>query len=116
MKEELVQKLSSMYTSLYDRSPTQQPEIKILWRWIKSLVLFKNENQQKPEDIRCKNFCEKIMIQNSLKSISELESFFDELLTSNNKNHDRVEKIKKLLMTEPKDSKEFYAIESVLYS
>jgi hypothetical protein len=116
MKEELIQKISSMYTSLYYENTTTQPEIKVLWRWIKSLAIFKNDNQQLLEAQRYKNFCEKLMKDNSLKNLSELNFFIEELLSSNNKNHDRVEKIKRLLMTEPKDSKEYYAIESVLYS
>ena len=109
IKEDLISKLKSLYIATNDiKESKDNISIQDLWRWIKQLInnvkqlsIEKDKNeeiyQQNNYEIY-KNYCEKLIKEFGLNSFDELKFFINDLLTKNNLNKKRVEKLKKVLM------------------
>ena len=104
MKEDVISKLKSLYIITNDsKKKKDNISIQDLWRWIKNLVEEVDElslEKEKYEEIYnrnnndlYKNFCEKLIKEFGLNSFEELKFFINDLLTKNNINKKRVEKL-----------------------
>ena len=114
IKEELINKLKSLYIGTTDSKESKDNiSIQDLWRWIKQLInnvkQLSNE-KEKNEEIYKKNnyeiyrkYCEKLIKEFGLNSFDELKFFINDLLTKNNINKKRVEKLRKVLMNNEKE-------------
>jgi hypothetical protein len=109
IKEDLISKLKSLYIATNDiKESKDNISIQDLWRWIKQLInnvkqlsveKDKNEEIYKQNNYEIyKNYCEKLIKEFGLNSFDELKFFINDLLTKNNLNKKRVEKLKKVLM------------------
>ena len=109
IKEDLISKLKSLYIATNDiKESKDNISIQDLWRWIKQLInnvkqlsieKEKNEEIYKQNNYEVyKNYCEKLIKEFGLNSFDELKFFINDLLTKNNLNKKRVEKLKKVLM------------------
>mgnify|MGYP002624564625 CR=1 FL=1 len=109
IKEDLISKLKSLYIATNDiKESKDNISIQDLWRWIKQLInnvkqlsveKEKNEEIYKQNNYEIyKNYCEKLIKEFGLNSFDELKFFINDLLTKNNLNKKRVEKLKKVLM------------------
>jgi hypothetical protein len=74
--------------------------------------IFSKINDQNKDSDLYRNYCQKIMKDYNLKDLNELQAFINRLLQKNMKNQKRVEKIKRLLLTEPITSKLNHTLES----
>ena len=109
IKEDTISKLKSLYI-ITNNSKEKKDNISIqdLWRWIKHLIEEVDEltsEKEKYEEIYkknnndlYKNFCEKLIKEFGLNSFDELKFFINDLITKNELNKKRVEKLKKVLM------------------
>ena len=109
IKEDLISKLKSLYIATNDiKESKDNITIQDLWRWIKQLInnvkqlsveKEKNEEIYKQNNYEIyRNYCEKLIKEFGLNSFDELKFFINDLLTKNNLNKKRVEKLKKVLM------------------
>ena len=114
IKEDLISKLKSLYIATNDiKESKDNISIQDLWRWIKQLInnvkqlsieKEKNEEIYKQNNYEVyKNYCEKLIKEFGLNSFDELKFFINDLLTKNNLNKKRVEKLKKVLMNNEKE-------------
>ena len=109
IKEDLISKLKSLYIATTDSKESKDNiSIQDLWRWIKQLIDNVKQlsiEKEKNEEIYKKNnyeiykkYCEKLIKEFGLNSFDELKFFINDLLTKNNINKKRVEKLRKVLM------------------
>ena len=109
IKEDLIMKLKSLYIATTDSKENKDDiSIQDLWRWIKHLINNVKQlsvEKEKNEEIYKKNnyeiykkYCEKLIDEFGLNSFDELKFFINDLLTKNNINKKRVEKLRKVLM------------------
>lgn len=109
IKEDLISKLKSLYIATTDSKESKDNiSIQDLWRWIKQLInnvkqlsieKEKNEEMYKKNNYEIyKKYCEKLIKEFGLNSFDELKFFINDLLTKNNINKKRVEKLRKVLM------------------
>ena len=109
IKEDLISKLKSLYIATTDYKDSKDNiSIQDLWRWIKQLINNVKQlsiEKEKNEEIYKKNnyeiykkYCEKLIKEFGLNSFDELKFFINDLLTKNNINKKRVEKLRKVLM------------------
>ena len=109
IKEDLISKLKSLYIATTDSKESKDNiSIQDLWRWIKQLITNVKQlsiEKEKNEEIYKKNnyeiykkYCEKLVKEFGLNSFEELKFFINDLLTKNNINKKRVEKLRKVLM------------------
>ena len=114
MKEDVISKLKSLYIITNDsKKKKDNISIQDLWRWIKNLVEEVDElslEKEKYEEIYnrnnndlYKNFCEKLIKEFGLNSFEELKFFINDLMTKNDLNKKRVEKLRKVLMNNNED-------------
>ena len=118
MKEDIISKLKSLYIITNDsKEKKDNISIQDLWRWIKQLIEEVDElslEKAKYEEMcnknnndMYKNFCEKLIKEFGLNSFDELKFFINDLMTKNDLNKKRVEKLRKVLMNNnDSDSKE----------
>ena len=115
MKEDIISKLKSLYIITNDsKEKKDNISIQDLWRWIKQLIEEVDElslEKEKYEEIynknsndMYKNFCEKLIKEFGLNSFDELKFFINDLMTKNDLNKKRVEKLRKVLMNNNNDS------------
>ena len=115
MKEDIISKLKSLYIITNDsKEKKDNISIQDLWRWIKQLIeevdelsLEKEKYEEmynKNSDDVYKNFCEKLIKEFGLNSFDELKFFINDLMTKNDLNKKRVEKLRKVLMNNNNDS------------
>ena len=115
MKEDIISKLKSLYIITNDsKEKKDNISIQDLWRWIKQLIEEVNElslEKEKYEEMYnknsndvYKNFCEKLIKEFGLNSFDELKFFINDLMTKNDLNKKRVEKLRKVLMNNNNDS------------
>ena len=115
MKEDIISKLKSLYIITNDsKEKKDNISIQDLWRWIKQLIEEVDElslEKEKYEEMynkNCndvyKNFCEKLIKEFGLNSFDELKFFINDLMTKNDLNKKRVEKLRKVLMNNNNDS------------
>ena len=108
IKEDLISKLKSLYI-ITNNSKERKENITIqdLWRWIRQLVeeveelsieKEKKENYNRNNYEIYKNFCRELIKEFELNSFDELKFFINDLMTKNDINKKRVEKLKKVLM------------------
>jgi hypothetical protein len=127
LKDEFVDKLSEVYQALMNiesKPKSIQTDIRVLWRWVKNLLQSKRDGfisdsssgSKSMTNIRqttsdkgdlYKDFCENIIKDYYLRDVNELKTFINELLSKNMKNKKRVERIKKLLLTEPQNGSRY---------
>ena len=109
IKEDLISKLKSLYIATTDAKESKDNiSIQDLWRWIKQLIDNVKQlsiEKEKNEEIYKKNnyeiykqYCEKLIKEFGLNYFDELKFFINDLLTKNNINKKRVEKLRKVLM------------------
>ena len=109
IKEDLISKLKSLYIATTDSKESKDNiSIQDLWRWIKQLInnvkqlsieKEKNEEMYKKNNYEIyKKYCDKLIKEFGLNSFDELKFFINDLLTKNNINKKRVEKLRKVLM------------------
>ena len=109
IKEDLISKLKLLYIATTDTKESKDNiSIQDLWRWIKQLInnvkqlsieKEKNEEIYKENNYEIyKKYCEKLIKEFGLNSFDELKFFINDLLTKNNINKKRVEKLRKVLM------------------
>ena len=109
IKEDLISKLKSLYIATTDSKENKDNiTIQDLWRWIKQLInnvkqlsieKDKNEEMYKKNNYEIyKKYCDKLIKEFGLNSFDELRFFINDLLTKNNINKKRVEKLRKVLM------------------
>ena len=109
IKEDLINKLKSLFIATTDSKESKDNiSIQDLWRWIKQLinnVKQLSKEKEKNEEIYKKNnyeiykkYCEKLIKDFGLNSFDELKFFINDLLTKNDINKKRVEKLRKVLM------------------
>ena len=115
MKEDIISKLKSLYIITNDSKEIKDNiSIQDLWRWIKQLIEEVDElslEKEKYEEMYdknsndvYKNFCEKLIKEFGLNSFDELKFFINDLMTKNDLNKKRVEKLRKVLMNNNNDS------------
>ena len=115
MKEDIISKLKSLYIITNDsKEKKDNISIQDLWRWIKQLIEEVDElslEKEKYEEMYnknsndvYKNFCEKLIKEFGLNSFDELKFFINDLMTKNDLNKKRVEKLRKVLMNNNNDS------------
>ena len=115
MKEDIISKLKSLYIITNDsKEKKDNISIQDLWRWIKQLIKEVDElslEKEKYEEMYnknsndvYKNFCEKLIKEFGLNSFDELKFFINDLMTKNDLNKKRVEKLRKVLMNNNNDS------------
>ena len=115
MKEDIISKLKSLYIITNDsKEKKDNISIQDLWRWIKQLIEEVDElslEKEKYEEMYnknsndvYKNFCEKLIEEFGLNSFDELKFFINDLMTKNDLNKKRVEKLRKVLMNNNNDS------------
>ena len=112
--EEILPKLTEMINYLTNYNNDKNISIQDLWRWIKQLIEEVDElslEKEKYEEIynknsndMYKNFCEKLIKEFGLNSFDELKFFINDLMTKNDLNKKRVEKLRKVLMNNNNDS------------
>ena len=117
VKEDIISKLKSLYI-VANNSKEKKENISIqdLWRWIKQLIEEVDElsiEKERYEEIYnresndiYKNFCEKLIQEFGLNSFDELKFFINDLMTKNDINKKRVEKLRKVLMNNNNEDKE----------
>ena len=109
IKEDLISKLKSLYIATTDSKESKDNiSIQDLWRWIKQLInnvkqlsieKEKNEEMYKKNNYEIyKKYCDKLIKEFGLNSFDELKFFINDLLTKNDINKKRVEKLRKVLM------------------
>ena len=109
MKEDIISKLKSLYIITNDsKEKKDNISIQDLWRWIKQLIEEVDElslEKAKYEEMcnknnndMYKNFCEKLIKEFGLNSFDELKFFINDLMTKNDLNKKRVEKLRKVLI------------------
>ena len=115
MKEDIISKLKSLYIITTDsKEKKDNISIQDLWRWIKQLIEEVDElslEKEKYEEMYnknnndiYKNFCEKLIKEFGLNSFDELKFFINDLMTKNDLNKKRVEKLRKVLMNNNNDT------------
>ena len=125
IKEDLISKLKSLYIATTDSKENKDNiSIQDLWRWIKQLINNVKQlsiEKEKNEEIYKKNnyeiykkYCEKLIKEFGLNSFDELKFFINDLLTKNNINKKRVEKLRKVLMNN--NEKEDYSSNNEYYN
>lgn len=110
-RNELISKLQELYISLNNSDEKKDDvSIKVLWRWIKSLMnsykSLLNEKEKKMEifknlserDNYYKECCLELMSKYKTNNLEELNKFIEELIKRNNINKKRVEQLKKILV------------------
>ena len=109
IKEDTISKLKSLYI-ISNNSKEKKDNIGIqdLWRWVKQLIEEVDElsnEKEKYEEIYnrnnndiYRNFCEKLIKEFGLNSFDELKFFINDLMTKNELNKKRVEKLRKVLI------------------
>ena len=117
IKEDLISKLKSLYI-ITNNSKERKENITIqdLWRWIRQLVeeveelsieKEKKENYNRNNYEIYKNFCRELIKEFELNSFDELKFFINDLMTKNDINKKRVEKLKKVLMNSNEKEESF---------
>lgn len=108
--EDFSEKLQKLYLSLND-SKEKRISVKILWRWIKNVIkhlsnqskLNVNNNVRlldyEQDNVGYRSICEQLIKEYNLKDINELKRHMEELMSKNEKNKQRVDKMKKILLT-----------------
>jgi hypothetical protein len=111
-------KLCGLYKSLGGLTPdTDQnsnensdvADIKGIWKWIKSLVKYRESNQAKSKKINAESryeseyeeLCNNIMKENNISDLEELKVFLNRAVANYTENKRKVNKIKELLLKEP---------------
>lgn len=119
LKDELIIKLNGLYKSLGgpkeefdhndDKENSEMADIKGIWKWIKSLVKYRESNQTKSKKINAESryeseyeeLCNSIMKENNITELDELRVFLNRAVANYTENKRKVNKIKELLMKEP---------------
>jgi len=105
--KELKTKLKSLYLSLYNMSKESKVSMKSLWRWIKNVIRHasKQPKESSQDSVEYQVICQQIIKDYNLKDINDLKRFISVLLNRNEKNKKQVDKMAKILNTNPNESK-----------
>lgn len=113
LREELIEKIKNSYIKLSGTDEKKEDiDIQILWRWIKHLIKITHElSEEKEKNLitlnelnqyeQYNNNFTQIMDEFHLNNIEELKLFINNLLSINNMNKKRVQKLKKVLLDTP---------------
>ena len=94
IRDELIEKLKTLYVALTGTDKNEEIDIKTIWRWIKHLINtvrdLAQEKEKKMEIIQelneanmYKEYCYDIMDNCNIKSFIELKEFLNNLIMSN---------------------------------
>ena len=116
-RNEFILKIQELYLSSNKTNEKKEHiSIKILWRWIKSLINnYKSlmvEKTKKEEILKnleknenfYKECCDELMVKYKKNNLEELNKFIEELIKRNNINKKRVEQLKKILVNDIKNN------------
>lgn len=108
LRNELIEKMKSLYIVLTGTTDENEVDIKTIWRWIKHLIRTvkemasgKEKTLQQLNDINdmfaYRDFCIQLIEENGLGSIAELKGFIKDLYAKANIGEKRIDKWKKVL-------------------